>query len=104
MNKQISQNVTRELISFVKSSSFYNKFQIKFNRTEGSFNTETFYFFEGKWGHSVFKETNGQAEVLQDVQTIEDDNLLIARLGALEQDAQVIIASNSSEYILTIVI
>lgn len=104
MNKQISQDVVQELIAFIKVSKFYNKFQIKFNHTEDSFNTETFYFFEGKWGHTIFKETNGQSEVLQDLQTIEDDNLLITRLGTLEQDAQVIVTSNSSEYIITIAI
>lgn len=104
MNKQIPQDIAQELIAFIKASKFYNKFQIKFNHTEGAFNIETFYFFEGKWGHSVFKETKGQSESLQDLQTIEDDNLLITRLGVLEQDAQVTIASNLQEYILTIVI
>lgn len=104
MNKQIPQDIAQELIAFIKASKFYNKFQIKFNHTEGAFNTETFYFFEGKWGHTIFKETGGQSEVLQDLQTIENDNFLITRFGTLEQDAQVLIASNSSEYILSITI
>ncbi len=104
MNKQISTQVIKNILDFIKKSDYYNKIQITFNFEGDSFLTETFYFFENKWGHSIFKEIKGnpQPETIQDTQTLEDDNMLIERLGSLESDAQVIITSNSPEYILSI--
>lgn len=100
--KKIPLNIVHSFINFVKTSDFYNKIQITFQYTGGAFNTETFYFFEDKWGHSIFREEDGKSEVIQDTKIIEDENILIERLGSLETDAKVIIASNSSEYILTL--
>ena len=104
MNKKISTQVIKNIIDFIKKSDYYNKIQITFNRKANSFLMETFYFFENKWGYSVLKVTEGSQtpETIQDMQTIEDDNKLIERLGMLEPDAEVIIASNSSEYTLSV--
>ena len=94
----------------VKVSSYYcgssEKFKgsgVAFNYEGNSFFTETFYFSEGKWSHSIFKQTGeGSSETIQDTEIIEDDNKLIERLGSLESDSKVIIASNSPDFILSI--
>jgi len=102
MDKKIPSNIVHSLINLIKDSDFYNKVQIMFNKKEGDSSTETFYFFEGKWGHSIFREENGGSQVIQDTKIIEDENILIERLEKLETDAEIIVAGNSSEYILSI--
>lgn len=96
--------VVKNILDFIKMSDYYNKIQITFNHEGESYLTETFYFWEGKWGHSIFKitEEDGVPEVIQDTQMLEDDNKIIQRLGLLESDAEVAIAANSPDYILSV--
>lgn len=103
-NKHISTQVINNLLDLIKKVDYYNKIQITFNYESDSFFTESFYFYKGQWGHSIFKQITGNntPEVIQDVQMLEDDVKIFERLGSLENDAKVIIASNSPEYILSV--
>ena len=103
MKKEISTQVITNILDFIKKSDYYNKIQITFNKDKSSFTTETFYFFERKWGNSILKEKeNKRLEVIQDTTVLENDEKITNRLKSLEADASVIIASNSGEYTLSI--
>ena len=98
----VPSEISTSIIALIKGSTFYNKIQISFNSTESEKNTETFYFSENKWAHSIFKEkTDGTSEVTQATQIVTEDQKIIDRFGALEGDAKVIIAGNSSDFILS---
>lgn len=102
--KKISVQVIKNIVDFIKRNDYYNKIQVTFNQGDGSFQTETFYYWEGKWGHSIFKINKGQEtpEIIQDTQMLGDDSKIMQRLGALESDAEVVIAANSPDYVLSV--
>lgn len=99
--KSINQEVTKEIVSFIEISNFYNKIQI-INEKEGQ-KTETFYFLKGEGiGHTIFiQKENGAIETIQETHMIDKD-FVYQKLSSLENDAKVNICGNSGDYILSI--
>jgi|WetSurMetagenome_2_1015567.scaffolds.fasta_scaffold1658284_1 hypothetical protein len=102
MAKQIPENIIKDLIQLIKNSEFYNKIQITFDFQGASFKTETFYFAEDIIGHSIMEEKDGQAAAIQETEEYSGTNEIEARLQSLPEDAKIIIAGNSPEFVLTL--
>jgi len=103
MNKLIPKDISVELVNFIKNSGFYNKVQILFEFSDSGNNTETFYYFENKWGHSIFKELKeGGTETIKEMEQFDNEDSLVARLLSLPIDAKIIVAGNSAQNIISI--
>lgn len=96
MNLEIIKNI----ISLIENSSFYNKIQITIKNNE--ILTETFYFLEEGIGHAILAEKeNGIIETIQESHMVDKD-FVYSKLSTIDDQATVIIAGNSGEYILSI--